>query len=260
MTATAELLDKVIDIAWEASKVVLDIYHSDCKYAIKSDGSPLSTADSRSHDIIFEKLQRLSSSTPIISEESTDLDRIAYQDAHSFWLVDPLDGTKEFIKRNGEFTINIALIEANKPTLGVVLAPVLKTLYAGLNGHGAFKVDTLGRKQSIRVNDSFEDGVSVVCSRSHADQKPINAYLINQKINQTLAVGSSLKFCKIAEGTAHIYPRLGCTMEWDTAAGHGVLLAAGGVVECLNGTMLSYGKKGFTNPHFIAKPQSFVLD
>jgi 3'(2'), 5'-bisphosphate nucleotidase len=260
LKANKELLNKVIDIAWEASKAVLDIYQSDFEYSMKSDGSPLSTADSRSHEIICEKLRALSPNTPIISEESSDLDTIAYQDVHSFWLVDPLDGTKEFIKKNGEFTINIALIEANKPTLGVVLAPVLNILYAGLDGDEAFKIDALGRKQSIRVNNSFEDGVSVVSSRSHGDQTAMNAYLINQKVIQTLAVGSSLKFCKVAEGAAHIYPRLGRTMEWDTAAGHGVLLAAGGVVECLNGTMLSYGKKDFANPHFVAKPQSLVLD
>ncbi|WP_133128110.1 3'(2'),5'-bisphosphate nucleotidase CysQ [Legionella nagasakiensis] len=250
---TEALLNKLIDIAWEASDAVLDIYQNNIDYSIKSDGSPLTQADLASHEIIVTKLHALTPEMPIISEESANLESIEGQNPHQFWLVDPLDGTKEFINRNGEFTINIALIEATQPVMGVVCAPALHTLYAGLKGKGAFKMDSAGHKKPITVLKTTKEGLYVVGSRSHGAPAAMDAYLANKKIARFIATGSSLKFCKIAEGTAHLYPRLGRTMEWDTAAGHAVLAAAGGSVEQLDGTPLYYGKKGFENPHFVAK-------
>ncbi|WP_131783501.1 3'(2'),5'-bisphosphate nucleotidase CysQ [Legionella gresilensis] len=247
------LLDKIISIAWEASDAVLRLYQDKVDFCIKSDNSPLTQADLASHKIIVKKLSALTPKVPIISEESTNLEPINWQNAQQFWLVDPLDGTKEFINNNGEFTINIALIENNQPVLGVVSAPALNILYAGFKEGGAIKMCKNGNRQVIGVTNLTEDGLYVVGSRSHNDVEAMNNYLLNKKVAKFIAIGSSLKFCKIAEGSAHLYPRLGYTMEWDTAAGHAILLAAGGNVEQLKGQPLLYGKKGFKNPFFIAK-------
>ncbi|MGQ3887928.1 3'(2'),5'-bisphosphate nucleotidase CysQ [Legionella sp. CNM-1927-20] len=247
------LLDKIINIAWEASDAVLTLYQGKVDYCIKSDNSPLTQADLASHKIIVKKLCALTPKVPIISEENTDLENLNWQNSHQFWLVDPLDGTKEFINKNGEFTINIALIEKNQPVLGVVAAPALDILYAGFRGGDAIKMDKNGNKEVIKVTHPTEDGVYVIGSRSHNDPEAMDTFLLDKKVAKFIAIGSSLKFCKIAEGSAHLYPRLGYTMEWDTAAGHAILLAAGGNVEQLKGKPLLYGKKGFKNPFFVAK-------
>jgi 3'(2'), 5'-bisphosphate nucleotidase len=188
---------------------------------------------------------------PVISEEQAAAG-LAPPAGERFWLVDPLDGTREFIQRNGEFTINIALIEAGAPTLGVVLAPALGRLFAGAVGHGARTHDASGER-SITCRNAPAEGVTVVASRSHGDADALEIFLAEHKVAAQTSAGSSLKFCLVAAGEADLYPRLGRTMEWDTAAGHAVLAAAGGRVMTLDGMDLRYGKPGLDNPHFVAR-------
>lgn len=259
LSATPKLLQEIIYIAQAASNAILNIYLKDHQQQTKADGSPLTLADMVSHHLIMGKLNCLSPNTLIISEESPDLDKLNQHLPEQFWLVDPLDGTKEFINRNGEFTVNIALIENGKPILGVVTAPALQTLYAGLQNEGAFKKESNGEPTSLQVQLPTKEGLIVTGSRSHGNQTAMNEFLKFEKIANLLATGSSLKFCKIAEGSAHLYPRLGRTMEWDTAAGHAVLAAAGGDVITMDGRPLAYGKPHFANPFFIAKPKKLTL-
>lgn len=247
------LLDELVKISWEASDAVMEEYTKDTQYKLKQDGSPLTRADLASHKVIVSRLKDLEPEIFIVSEEQSNLERIKWRNLDKFWLIDPLDGTKEFINKNDEFTVNIALIENGKPVLGVVGAPAKNLLYVGGLGVGAYVFDRKGGKSAISVSHLKPDGITVVASRSHCNQEDIDNFLKNQKVTQFISTGSSLKFCKVAEGSAHLYPRLGRTMEWDTAAGHAVLEAAGGVVVQLCGMPLVYGKSGFENPHFVAK-------
>ncbi len=244
-----KLLDSVIEIAYEAGEKILEIYNSPTQVSYKDDNSPLTEADIVSHNLIVSKLEKLTPDIPIISEEGEEREI----DSAHFWLVDPLDGTKEFIDRNGEFTINIALVENKLAKLGVIFAPALGQLYAGIAGSHAFKIDGGAEKTPIQVQPNVNE-VIVVGSRRHGDVDQMNKILAQVNCNTIHPTGSSLKFCKIAEGTAHLYPRFGRTMEWDTAAGQAILMAAGGCVTTLTGETLSYGKKGFENPHFMALP------
>jgi 3'(2'), 5'-bisphosphate nucleotidase len=252
-------LKKICAIAQLASRQIMEIYQRPCDFLTKSDGSPVTEADLVSHHLITQKLEALCPGIVIVSEENTDIDEIQGAPLSQFWLVDPLDGTKEFIQRNGEFTVNIALIEAGQPILGVVSAPALGVLYAGICGLGAFKIDEAGVQQSLHATCAQKDKFYVLGSRSHGNQPMFEAYLANYPTANFSPMGSSLKFCMIAEGRAHVYPRFGPTMEWDTAAGQAVLTASGGEVKVLGdasvGKMLSYGKSGFKNPHFIAQSQ-----
>lgn len=257
ITITQELINVVIALAKEAGEAILTYYHVDMEASYKADGSPLHQADLMAHRIITEGLSRLSSDVIVVSEESENLKDITINNAKQFWLVDPLDGTKEFIKRNNEFTVNIALIDSGIAVLGVVYAPALNLLYLG-SPLGAFKFDASG-EHAIRVSTPLEEGIQVVASRSHTDATELSHFLRDQVVAGFLGVGSSLKFCRVAEGHAHLYPRLGRTMEWDTAAGQAVLVAAGGFVEALNGLPLSYGKPGFENPHFIARTDNQLV-
>jgi len=168
-----------------------------------------------------------------------------------FWLVDPLDGTKEFVGRNGEFTVNIGLVEDGRPALGVVLVPVLDRLYAGAVGQGAF-VEERGARRPIRCRSVPPEGLTVLGSRSHGDPEAMDRFLAGRKVAAFRAAGSSLKVCLIAAGEADLYPRFGRTMEWDLAASHAVLAAAGGKIQTLDAKDLSYGKPGWENPHFVA--------
>jgi 3'(2'), 5'-bisphosphate nucleotidase len=168
-----------------------------------------------------------------------------------FWLVDPLDGTKEFISRNGEFTVNVALVHRGEPVLGAVFAPALGRMFAGVAGQGAWLEDAQGRR-AIHCRQVPEAGLTVVASRSHGDAAALDAFLAGRKVAALANAGSSLKLCLVAAGEADLYPRLGRTMEWDIAAGHAVLAAAGGAVRTLDGSPLRYGKPGFDNPHFAA--------
>lgn len=247
----AHMLEELITVVRAAGKVVMDVYATDFDVRGKSDASPVTEADERAEAVILAGLARLTPHVPVIAEEAVAAGRVPAV-AERFWLVDPLDGTKEFIKRNGEFTVNVALIEAGRPVLGVVQAPAIDELYAGAEGSGAF-VETVAGRRAISCRTVPEAGLTVLASRSHGDAAALDAFLAGRKVASIAGAGSSLKLCRIAAGAADLYPRLGRTMEWDIAAGHAVLAAAGGAVETLDGAALRYGKPGFDNPHFVAR-------
>lgn len=226
------------------------VYHGDFSVLHKNDSSPVTEADQKAEELIASALARLYPNLPIVAEEAVSAGDIPQVGKH-FWLVDPLDGTKEFISRNGEFTVNVALIDNGQPILGVVLAPAIGQLYAGIVGHGAFMEDSHGRRK-ISSRLCNEDGLTIITSRSHGDTKALEKFLDGRQIRELRSAGSSLKLCLVATGEADIYPRLGRTMEWDIAAGQAVLMAAGGTVEDLHGMPLCYGKPNFENPHFVA--------
>jgi len=250
-TTELECLERVIELVRTASSRVLEVYRRAFEVTRKDDGSPLTEADMASHAVLVEGLRDLLPDTPVISEESSHA-ILTSQPGERFWLVDPLDGTKEFINRNGEFTVNVALVERGAPRLGVVSAPAIGTIYAGIVGQTVFRIDPSGKRETIAVNADVSRGLVVVGSRLHGDPELMEQYLQGRDVREFIAAGSSLKFCRIAEGSADLYPRFGRTMEWDTAAGHAVLLAAGGQVETLDGAPLVYGKPGLDNPHFVA--------
>jgi len=247
----SELLERVRAIARDAGELVMAVYRGDFTVRSKDDASPVTEADERAEACILSALRLLAPQIPIVAEEEVAAGRIP-EIGPTFWLVDPLDGTREFIKRNDEFTVNIALVENGVPTLGVVLAPALGRLFAGVAGAGASVEDAAGRRP-IRCRTVPEEGLTVVTSRSHGDGDALAAWLGARKVASIRDAGSSLKLCVVAEGEADLYPRLGRTMEWDIAAGHAVLCAAGGSVAELSGAPLRYGKPGFENPHFVAR-------
>jgi 3'(2'), 5'-bisphosphate nucleotidase len=240
----------VARIAQTAAAVILEVYATDFTVRGKTDASPVTEADERAEAVIVEALRALAPEVPIVAEEAV-AGGATPQVGDWFWLVDPLDGTKEFISRNGEFTVNIALIHRGVPVLGVVQAPALGRLYVGVVGHGAWLEDASGRRP-IRCRAVPAEGLTVVASRSHGDAAALDAFLAGRKVAALANAGSSLKLCLVAAGEADLYPRLGRTMEWDIAAGHAVLSAAGGVVSTLEHSPLRYGKPGFENPHFVA--------
>jgi 3'(2'), 5'-bisphosphate nucleotidase len=227
---------------------VLEVYAGDCAAEIKADGSPVTEADRRAQEIICAQLARITPQIPIVAEESDNPD--VAQDGSSFWLVDPLDGTKEFLSRNGEFTVNIALIEGDQPVLGVILAPALGRVFAAA-WETAYVEDSAGRRR-LAARTVPEEGATVVSSRSHGDPAALARCTEGRRVAASITAGSSLKFCLLAAGEADLYPRFGRTMEWDTAAGDAILRIAGGRVDDLDGQPLRYGKSGFENPHFIA--------
>jgi 3'(2'), 5'-bisphosphate nucleotidase len=245
-----ELLEPIMRIARAAGEAIMEVYRTDFGVSGKADASPVTEADLRAEKLILDGLRRLTPQLPIVAEEAVAAGHVPSVGSR-FWLVDPLDGTKEFISRNGEFTVNIALVEEGVPALGVVLAPALRRLYAGGLGLGAFTEDEAGRR-AIRCRAVPTEGLTVVASRSHGDAAALDAFLNGRKVASLKNAGSSLKLCLVAAGEADLYPRLGRTMEWDIAAGHAVLLAAGGSVADLRATPLRYGKPGFDNPHFVA--------
>lgn len=246
------LLDAVERIAREAGEAIMSVYAREFSIEEKEDKSPLTEADKAAHNVIVCGLQALPVQLPILSEE--DIEGFAGADAEGrYWLVDPLDGTKEFIKRNGEFTVNIALIENGKPVLGVVTAPALEVGYVAARGLGAFKVEADGHRKAIAVAGKPKPGVTwrVVGSRSHPSPD-LSAWLEQLGEHTMLPMGSSLKFCIIAEGFADAYPRLGPTCLWDTGAAHAVVLEAGGRVETLEGNAFSYANPSEKfNPYFV---------
>ena len=244
------LLEEVIALARDAGEAILGVYATDFAVREKADASPVTMADEMAEAVILRGLASLAPAIPVVSEEAASAGR-APAVGQAFWLVDPLDGTKEFASRNGEFTVNIALVENGLPVLAVVHAPALARLYAGLEGGGAIAEDASGSR-AIRARAIPREGMTVVSSRSHGDAEALARHLAGRKVAASARAGSSLKFCLVAEGKADLYPRFGRTMEWDTAAGHGVLRAAGGRVVDLEGRELRYGKPGFANPHFLA--------
>jgi 3'(2'), 5'-bisphosphate nucleotidase len=249
-TTLNSLLEALIPIVRSAGQAIMDIYAGDFAVRNKADASPVTEADERAEALILPALQALDPSIPIVAEEQAAAGSIP-RTGQRFWLVDPLDGTKEFINRNGEFTVNIALIDAGEPVLGVVLAPALDRLFAGARGLGAF-LEQHGERQPIRCRSIPEAGLTVVASRSHGDAQALEQFLDGRKVASLASAGSSLKLCLVAAGEADVYPRLGRTMEWDIAAGDAVLRAAGGRVVTLDEQSMPYGKPDFSNPHFAA--------
>jgi len=247
-----QLLPQVIELAKKAGDAIMRIYHqSDNEIVYKADNSPLTEADLASDRLITQGLTKINQDWPILSEESADIPYDRRSSWHRFWLVDPLDGTKEFIKRNDEFTVNIALIENGCPVLGVVHAPALEICFYGAKGAGAYVERNNLPVRRIFVADMKEqDTVKVVASRSHRDDR-ITVMLDRLGGYECIRMGSSLKICLVAEGIAHFYPRLGPTMEWDTAAAHAVVNEAGGRVCQWSGAELIYNKPDLHNPDFF---------
>ena len=245
-----EYIEPIAELAKAAGDAILEVYATDFDVQNKEDESPLTQADMASHRIIDAGLKALTPDIPVISEESglaSFEERSSWQ---TYWLIDPLDGTKEFVNRNGEFTVNIALIRDNRPVFGVVHVPVKEMTYIGCEGHGAELRDKDGSRK-IEVAASSQSPVMVVGSRSHRGSS-LDAFLANLGEFEMLPMGSSLKFCKVAEGAADIYPRLGPTSEWDTGAAQAVVEQAGGQVLELDGNPLSYNKKeDILNPYFL---------
>lgn len=247
------LLELARQAAQAACLAIMQIYQqADFEVESKADQSPLTAADRAAHGII--KAQLAATGLPLLSEEGKHLPYAERQHWQRFWLVDPVDGTKEFIKRNGEFTVNIALIEQQQPVLGVVAVPVSDTLYWGAQGLGAFK-ESEGQTQALRTRPLplEQTGLKVVASRSHRDQRTED-FLEGLNQPEIVSMGSSLKFMLLAEGSAQIYPRFAPTMEWDTAAAQAILEIAGGKVE-IAGTQepLVYNKENLLNPYFLAQ-------
>lgn len=244
------LLDAVAPIIREAGDLVMRIYATDFRVEIKDDASPVTLADQCAEKVIFEGLRKLTPDVPIVGEEAASAGDIP-DVSNRFWLVDPIDGTKEFVSRNGEFTVNIALIDHGVPVLGMVLAPALGRLFGGAAGLGAW-VEDGGARRPILVRAVPAEGLTVVGSRHHGDNAAVAALLAGRRIAAHRTVGSSLKLCLVAEGVADVYPRFGRTMEWDTAAGDAILRAAGGDMRIRRGVPLAYGKPGLENPDFAA--------
>ena len=240
---------KVVNIAKLAGKKILEIYNSnDFDISYKDDSSPLTKADSESNKIISESLHELFPNIPILSEEGKNIEFDVRKSWEMFWLVDPLDGTKEFIKRNGEFTVNIALIKNNLPYAGVIYAPVLDTVYYAFPGIGARKSVSGSEPVEISVNKNTSNEIIAVKSRSHSGEEE-DKVLKEFNVTNSVSVGSSLKICFVAESKAQIYFRHGPTWEWDTAAGHAILLHAGGIND--ESYKLSYNKENLLNSSFL---------
>lgn len=257
-----KLLNEVVTIAVNAGQAIMVVYaDKSIEVTSKSDASPLTQADLASDRVISAGLTALDLGWPLLSEESAQIPYEERKNWDRFWLIDPLDGTKEFIKRNGEFTVNIALIKNGQPILGVVYAPVLDVCYFAARGVGSFVRRGADEPQSIAVKSAMPgESLKVVASRSHADERT-SALLEKLVLYECISMGSSLKLCLVAEGAAHIYPRLGPTMEWDTAAAHAIVKYSGGRVCDWAGTELIYNKPDLHNPEFlvIAEQDSKLL-
>ena len=247
------LLDTAERAAFAAGEAILEIYASDFAVERKSDASPVTLADGTAEAIILKHLAEATPDIPVIAEEQAEALGLPDRIPARFWLVDPLDGTKEFIRRNGEFTVNIALVEHGGPVLGVIGIPVKGVVY-GAAGPGTARVtEGGGRRRRIRARACPDAGATVAYSRSHADTPRLEAWLAGYAVAERIVAGSALKFCLVAEGSADLYPRFGPTMEWDTAAGQALVEAAGGSVATLDGRPFRYGKLGFRNPGFVAR-------
>lgn len=250
-------LELSIKLSREAGRAIMDIYNEgDISFSSKSDNSPLTLADIASNRVLMDGLSR--TALPVLSEENKEVPYEVRKDWKEFWLIDPLDGTKEFIKRNGEFTVNIALIKDNRPVLGVIYVPAKDILYYGIKGEGSWKVEN-DKKKRLICSNTIDKGLRIIGSRSHFSKdtedflKRLSRYFRGMSFVQA---GSSLKFCLLAEGVADIYPRFGPTMEWDTGAGQLILEESGGkVLDAHSLKPLMYNKRDLTNPYFIATGQ-----
>lgn len=244
-------MDGLCRLAVEAGKAIMTVYGTEFSVVYKDDDSPLTRADQLSHSIIAEGLGRLYPDIPLISEEGKSIPPEERSGWNMFWLVDPLDGTKEFVKRSGDFTVNIALVEGGRLSAGVIYAPYRGTLYYAADGIGAWKKERCGAPAAIHtVKAEPGAGHVVVQSRSHPSEK-LARYLETIKVKGSVSVGSSLKFCMVAEGAADLYPRMGPTWEWDTAAGQCIVEHAGGTVLGTDGKTLGYNKPTLLNDGFM---------
>jgi 3'(2'), 5'-bisphosphate nucleotidase len=265
-SAPSPLLAGLVEASIAAGREIMAVYAAPIAVARKADSSPVTEADERAERVILQRLAGLSPGVPVVAEESVAAGRVPPA-ADRFFLVDPLDGTKEFISRNGEFTVNIALVEKGVPTVGVVYAPALGRIFAG-DAAGAFSADVrdgeVGPFARIRVRPAPDGGLVVVGSRSHGSPET-DAYVARLAVREFRSAGSSLKFCLLACGEADIYPRFGRTMEWDTAAGDAVLRAAGGAMVQPDGSPFLYGKRDqghdadFANGPFVAASSEALL-
>ena len=259
MKKNNKTLIDLCNISIAAGLIVKKFYKKKSIVQYKKDKSPLTEADIASNNFIVDSLYKIDSNIPILTEESLVSWKIRKKWS-TYWLVDPLDGTKEFIKQNDQFTINIALIEKNEPVIGIIYAPALKILYYASKNKGSFKISTskkiISLKKSIllkSIEKKKSDKLNVISSKSHSKIESLNWLKTNIKNYNIIKVGSSLKFCKIAEGAADLYPRLGPTSEWDIAAGHIILNEAGGRIEGINREKILYNKKeSVINPSFVA--------
>ena len=260
-------IDDIIDIASKAGEAIMEIYKKDFSVAYKNDNSPLTEADKKSNDIICSRLKEIYPEIPIISEENKEIPYETRKNWEYYWLIDPLDGTKEFIKKNGEFTVNIALIKKSRPIMGVIYAPALNLSYYAEEGKGAFKINDNGQKHKLPLYDKKPDNViRVVSSKSHSNAETeifINNLRKQYKNVELLSKGSSLKICLVAEGTADIYPRLGPTMEWDIAAGDIIASEAGKKLYKYEGGTIedrfTYNKKDLVNSWFVVKDKDLTI-
>ena len=253
MTDPAKLVRQLIPVVREAGEIELKYYRSGAEVIDKADGSPVTLADQEAEKLIFQRLKEIAPGIPIIGEEAVAAGSIPDISSGTFFLVDPLDGTKEFITGGGDFTVNIALMVNNKPVMGIIYAPVSDELYFAGGGE-AFAIIKGGPEKKISVREVPKDGLTVVASKRHGDPEKIADFLNGRKVDALINRSSSLKFCVMAAGQADLYPRLGPTCEWDIAAGEAILRAAGGQTVMLDGEPMQYGKadKKFLNPEFIA--------
>jgi 3'(2'), 5'-bisphosphate nucleotidase len=247
----SELIEQLIEISKDAGKAILEVYNSNFGHQIKEDLSPLTKADTLSNNIICERLKVITPDIPILSEENSDIPFNIRSSWEQYWLVDPLDGTKEFIKKNGEFTVNIALIENNTPIFGIIHVPVTNETYWGSNTKGSFYIKGNNQKTKLCVEKNIRSQVRIVASRSHPS-KMLDALLEEIGEYKIITKGSSLKFCLIAKGQADIYPRLGPTSEWDIAAGHAIVKFAGGSLLTIDRKSMQYNlTENNLNPYFV---------
>ena len=250
---TGQLLEAARAASWRAGAAILEVYAEEFEIRRKADESPVTLADHRSEAIIVEALREVARDIPVIAEELAEAHGLPTEPPPLFWLVDPLDGTKEFVRRNGEFSVNIALVEGERPVLGLIHVPVRDLTYAAGGPGTATRQEGRGSPLPIAARVPPEGGVVVTHSRSHNASPRVDAFLQGMNVAERLASGSAYKFCLIAEGRADLYPRFGPTMEWDTAAGQAILEAAGGSVTTLDGAPFRYAKPGFLNPGFVAR-------
>lgn len=246
-----KLLPEVIAIAKDAGAKIMDIYETEFDVTQKQDNSPLTAADMAAHRAIVAGLKRLTPELPVLSEESASVPFSERSTWNRYWLVDPLDGTREFIKRNGEFTVNIALIDRSEPVIGVIYTPVTQLCFYAARGLGAFKTNHDNKPQRLQTQKKSGDVVKVAGSRSHRGDS-LNSFLEKIGPHEMLSMGSSLKFCLVAEGKVDIYPRLGPTSEWDTAAAQCIVEEAGGEVVNMQRQSMRYNtKESLLNPNFL---------
>lgn len=251
MTELADLLPPLCRLAREAGAAIMRVYQGEFEVARKTDNSPVTAADTQAERIILAGLRGLTPSIPVVSEEEMSSGHVEDVSAGEFWLVDPLDGTREFVKRNGEFTVNIGLIRAGRPVLGVLYAPAIDRLFAGAPGHTILEEPGAAPRRLV-CRPLPADGLVVLGSRSHRDAADFDAFLARFKVAEIRRSGSALKYGVLAAGEADLYPRFGRTMEWDTAAGHAILNACGGCLTLPDGAPLAYGKPDFANPAVVA--------